>query len=230
MARTHSVEQHLSLSIADYDREIRRLVPHYDEMVREGLAVLERLVAGDARVVDLGTGTGRLAEALACALPRAHIAAIDVDPRMLEAARTRLARFGERVSLVEQSFFEPLPPCDAVVASLSLHHVHELDRKVAVHRAIHASLAPGGVLVVLDATVSADPRLSALTFARWAEAMAEHGIDEAAAHGHFRSWSKEERYFSLADELAALARAGFPHPECFWRKGPVSVYGALKPV
>ncbi|MBN8609980.1 MAG: class I SAM-dependent methyltransferase [Deltaproteobacteria bacterium] len=228
MADTHSVERHLSLSIADYDREIRRLVPHYDEMVREGLAVLEALVAPDARIVDLGTGTGRLAEALAGAMPRAHVIAVDVDPRMLEAAGTRLARFGERVTLAPQSFFEALPACDAVVASLSLHHVHELDRKVAVHRAIHDALRPGGVLVVLDATVSGDPRLSARTFTRWADAMAEHGIDTATAHGHFRSWSKEERYFSLAEELDALGRAGFAHPECFWRKGPVSVYGAIK--
>lgn len=228
MADTHSVERHLNLSIADYDREIRRLVPHYDEMVREGLSVLEALVAPDARIVDLGTGTGRLAEALAGAMPRAEVLALDVDPRMLEAARMRLARFGERVSLVAQSFHEPLPACDAVVASLSLHHVHELERKVAVHRAIHDALAPGGVLVVLDATVSADPRLSARTFTRWAEAMAEHGIDAATAHGHFRSWSKEEHYFPIVDELEALARAGFPHPECFWRKGPVSVYGAIK--
>jgi SAM-dependent methyltransferase len=227
MADTHSVERHLSLSIADYDRETRRLVPHYDEMVQEGLSVLEALVAPDARLVDLGTGTGRLAEALCVARPRAEVLAVDIDARMLEAARTRLARFGERVTLVAQSFFEPLPACDAVVASLSLHHVHELDRKVEVHRAIHGALAPGGVLVVLDATVSDDPRLSELTFTRWAAAMAEHGIDAATAHGHFHSWSNEDRYFPLADELGALARAGFARPECFWRKGPVSVYGAI---
>lgn len=228
MADTHSVEAHLSLSIADYDREIRRLVPHYDEMVREGLSVLEALVAPDARIVDLGTGTGRMAEALALALPSARVVAVDVDPKMLAAARGRLARFGERVELLEQSFFEPLPACDAVVASLSLHHVHDLDRKVDVLRAIHDALAPGGVLVVLDATVSEHPRLSARTFTRWAEAMGEHGIDAATAHGHFRSWSKEDRYFPIADELAALGRAGFDHAECFWRKGPVSVYGAIK--
>ncbi len=228
MAQPHSVERHLSLSIADYDREIRRLVPHYDEMVREGLAVLEALVAPDARVLDLGTGTGRLAEALAKALPRARVLAMDVDPRVLEAARGRLAPFGERVEVREGSFFEALPACDAVVASLSLHHVHELDRKVAVHRAIHEALAPGGVLVVLDATVSEHPRLSARTFARWTDAMGEHGIDAATARAHFESWSKEDRYFPIADELRAIERAGFDHAECFWRKEPVSVYGAIK--
>lgn len=223
-----SVERPPTPSIAHYDREIRRLVPHYDEMVAEALAVIEALVAPDARVLDLGTGTGRLAEALAEAMPRARVLAMDVDRDVLEAARARLARFGERVELLEQSYLEALPACDAVVASLSLHHVRELDRKVEVHRAIHDALVPGGVLVVLDATVSAQPRLSAHTFTRWADVMASHGIDRATAHGHFRSWSKDERYFSIADELGAIERAGFAHPECFWRKGPVSVYGAIK--
>lgn len=228
MADTHSVERHLSLSIGDYDREIRRLVAHYDEMVTEGLAVVKALVAADARIVDLGTGTGRLAEALARALPDARVTALDVDPGALDVARTRLAAFGDRVTMLQRSFAEPLPTCDAVVASLSLHHVHDLGEKTAVYRSIHEALVPGGALVVLDATVSADPRLSALTFARWAETMAGHGIDAAAAHEHFASWSKEDRYFPLAAELDALARAGFPHPECFWRRGPVSVYGAIK--
>jgi tRNA (cmo5U34)-methyltransferase len=228
MADTHSVERHLGLSIADYDAGIRRLVPHYDEMVREGLTVLEALLAPDARIVDLGTGTGRLAEALALALPQAHIVALDVDPRVLEHARTRLARFGERVEVVERSFHDALPACDAVVASLSLHHVRELERKVEVHRAIHDALVPGGVLLVLDATVSDEPQLQEHTLARWAAAMAEHGIDGTTAQEHFRRWSTEERYFALADELGALASAGFPRPECFWRKGPMSVYGAIK--
>jgi tRNA (cmo5U34)-methyltransferase len=186
------------------------------------------LAAPDAFIVDLGTGSGRMAEALAEARPQAKVLAVDLDPKVLEAARSRLARFGERVALVEQSFFHELPACDAVVASLSLHHVHELERKVEVLRRIHDALRPGGLVVVLDATVSADPRLAALTYARWASAMAAHGIDAATAQAHFEKWSKDERYLPLVDELEALARAGFPHPECFWRRGPVSVYGGLK--
>lgn len=228
MADTHSVERHLSLSIADYDREIRRLVAHYDEMVSEGLAIVQALVPPAGRIVDLGTGTGRLAEALARALPEARIVALDVDPGALEVAGTRLAGFGPRVELLQQSFAKPLPPCDAVVASLSLHHIHDLAEKTAVYRSIHEALVPGGALVVLDATVSADPRLGSLTFSRWADAMADHGIDGAAARAHFESWSKEDRYFPIRDELSALARAGYPHPECFWRRGPVSVYGGIK--
>ena len=33
---------------------------------------------------------------------------------------------------------------------------------------------------------------------------------------------------ALADELAALADAGFSAPECFWKRGPSTVFGAYR--
>jgi hypothetical protein len=80
----------------------------------------------------------------------------------------------------------------------------------------------------LDATVSADPEIAKLTFTRWASDMKTHGIDEPAARKYFEDWSREEHYFSLAEELEALARAGFARPECFWRRWPLGIYGGRR--
>jgi SAM-dependent methyltransferase len=222
---THSVEGHLGLVAVDYDREIRRLVPHYDELLAEGVELLRALVAPNARILDLGGGTGALSSSILAGLPGATVVLLDVDPKMLERARTRLAPAGARVSFVEGSFHDSLPRCDAIMASLSLHHVHDLAAKTNVYRAIHAALPAGAPFLNLDATVSADAELSKLTFRRWADVMAAQDIDEASARKHFDDWSHEDRSFPLRDELDALARAGFPHPECFWRKGPVAIYG-----
>jgi hypothetical protein len=118
---------------------------------------------------------------------------------------------------------------DAVVASLSLHHIADLERKIGVYRAIFEALPAGaGTFVCLDATVSDDPRFAELTLDRWVAGMNEHGIDEAAARRHLADWAEEERYFPLHVELGALARAGFSHPECFWRKGSLAIYGARR--
>src|SRR5689334_19055201 len=117
----HSVERHLGLKVEDYDREIRRLVPHYDELVAEGMVLLRGLVAPDARVLDLGSGTGRLAAAVLEGVPGATVVLLDVDAKMLDQARLRLASAADRVTFAHASFFDPLPRCDAVVACLSLH-------------------------------------------------------------------------------------------------------------
>jgi tRNA (cmo5U34)-methyltransferase len=224
----HSVKRHLDVDADAYDVEIRRFIPDYDDMLATGVELLAALAPPAAHVLDLGGGTGALSAAVLGGLPEARVTLLDVDRAMLGEARRRLARFGGRVELREASFLDPLPAADAVVASLALHHVHDLGAKTDLYRAIHAALAPGGVFLNLDAAITDGPRLNALTFERWAARMAEHGIAEAEAVGHFTAWAAEDRYFPLDEELAALRRAGFAEVECFWRRGGTAICCALR--
>jgi tRNA (cmo5U34)-methyltransferase len=211
----------------EYDVAIRRFIPFYDEMLATGVELLAALAPPDARVLDLGGGTGALSAAVLAGLPEARVTLIDVDPAMLAQAGDRLARFAGRVELREGSFFDPLPEADAVVASLALHHVHDLEAKTDLYRAIRSALVPGGALINLDAAITEGDRLNALTFDRWASHMGEHGIAEPEARGHFAAWAGEDRYFPLDEELAALRRAGFGEVDCVWRRGPQAVCCAL---
>ena len=82
----HSVRSHLRLEIDAYDETIRRFIPGYDE----GLNRIAREVAGirPALVLDLGTGTGALAEVMLEHESVGAVEAIDVDPEMLDRARS----------------------------------------------------------------------------------------------------------------------------------------------
>ncbi|HWH95706.1 MAG TPA: class I SAM-dependent methyltransferase [Baekduia sp.] len=230
MARgeTHSVKRHLRVDAESYDVQIRRFIPHYDEMIAIGVELLSELVPADGHVLDLGGGTGALSSAVLERLAEARVTVLDVDADMLAEARRRLARFGDRVAFHEGSFLEPLPPADAVVASLALHHVHDLETKTALYRAIGDALSPGGVLLNLDAAVTDGPRLNGLVFDRLAARMADHGIGDAEARGHFAAWAQEDRYFPLDAELGALRDAGFAEVECFWRRELSAVTCALR--
>ena len=130
----HSVEKHLAVTPAAYDVEIRRFVPHYEAMLDALVEALGDLFPEGAapRVLDVGTGTGALAGRIAARLPAATLTLLDADLDMLPLAAERLAEARGRVSLVRGSFFDPLPPCDAAVASLALHHVRTLDEKIAL--------------------------------------------------------------------------------------------------
>jgi tRNA (cmo5U34)-methyltransferase len=228
MSGTHSVKRHLDVDAEGYDVQIRRFIPGYDDMLATAVELLAALVAPEARVLDLGAGTGALSAAVLAGLPNAQVTALDVDVDMLAQARVRMAGFGDRVTFREASFLDALPEADAVVASLALHHVHDLDRKTELYRAIHAALAPGGAFLNLDAAVSADPRVNALVLDRWVAHMGEHGIAETEARGHLAAWADEDRYFPLDTELAALRRAGFAEVECFWRRGSSAICCGLR--
>ena len=218
----HRVLDHLGLAAREYDAAIRRYIPEYEQMI----ATVVGLVQGD--IIDLGTGTGALAEAILDAKPVARVKLVDIDPAMLEGARARVARFGDRAELVHASFDAELPPCDAVVASLALHHVPELDCKRALYRRVRDALRPGGCFIIADATVHEQGRERALVYATWSAWMARHGIVQAEADALFAKWAGEDRYYPLATELRLLADAGFAQPECFWKYGPMTVYGGFR--
>ena len=218
----HRVLAHLGLAAADYDREIRRYIPAYDEMIATTVA----LVGG--YIIDLGTGTGALAAAILASKPATRVRMVDIDPAMLETARARTAQFGDRAEPSLESFDEPLRACDAVVASLALHHVPERERKTALYRRIREALRPGGILAIADATVHETGSAHDRIFELWAAEMATHGIERAEANALFAKWAGEDRYYPLAAELDMLAEAGFAQPECFWKYGPMTVYGAYR--
>jgi tRNA (cmo5U34)-methyltransferase len=222
----HSVAAHLQVQIADYDRFIRTVIPGYDAMRAVQLELLARRLPAQGRVLDLGGGTGALAAAVAERFSEVEIEIWDTDPAMLAVARERCARFGDRVSLVARSFAEPLPPCDAVVACIALHHVKDLTAKGKIYAAIHRALRPGGLLANADAVMSTVPWLREATFQKWEDFIVAQGATREQARDYFVVWAKEDYYPPLTTELDLLKSAGFAEPECFWHVAPFAVFGA----
>jgi len=127
---------------ATYDR-----VAH--PMTRWGSNVLDRLpLRGDETVLDAGCGSGRVTELLAARLPDGRVVALDASPSMVDAARERLTRFGDRVAYAVADLGHSLPlgaaSVDAILSTATFHWV-------ADHDALFANLArvlrPGGRLV-----------------------------------------------------------------------------------
>ena len=112
---SHSVESHLRLDVKEYDQLIRQYVPGYENMLEMVVDTLRRLYPKKLHVLDLGTGTGALAHAIASHIDYATLEIIDVDPKMLELAKSRLEPYKNRVQVLERSFADPLPGCDAIV-------------------------------------------------------------------------------------------------------------------
>lgn len=121
------------------------------------LAEVARAVEGGPapRLLDLGCGTGALAELVLGEIPRARLSCVDLSPRMAEAARERLGGRAE-VLLCDA---ERLPFRDgsfeAAWCNDSFHHYPDPER--AAFQAWRV-LAPGGALVVGDAWQPAPAR------------------------------------------------------------------------
>lgn len=138
---------------------------------------------GLGSLLDIGTGTGRMAELLA---PRAsHITALDKNPEMLRIARARLQDLpAEKIELV-QGDFTGLPFGDACFDTVLFHQV------------LHYALEPETVLAEAARVTKPDGRLAIVDFAA-------HDREELRErHAHARLGFSEEQMLSL------LSEAGF---------------------
>ena len=127
-------------------------------MARELLESLD-VLGPERRVLDIGCGIGRIAQALAGNV--AAITGIDIAPRMIEAARRRCAGLAN-VNLIETSGRDLSPfatgAFDLVLAIDAMPYVHRAGMAlVTTHFAeVARVLRGGGDFVILNLTYRGD--------------------------------------------------------------------------
>lgn len=140
--------------VAEY---LSREIPHRQAAEE---VLLEALPARVERILDLGTGDGRMLALVRSRHPEAPAIGLDSSEPMLNRARQR---FGgdPLIELRADELDRPLAvqgPFDAVVSGLAIHHLED-ERKRELFGEIHALLTPGGIFANLDLVSSASPRL-----------------------------------------------------------------------
>jgi tRNA (cmo5U34)-methyltransferase len=228
MGHNHSVETHIGTPATEYDRAIRTFIPGYEQMLSTIGWWLSRIIPPDGRVVDLGGGTGALTEAVLKQMPEVRVEVWDIDPKMLAVAQDRLRAYAPRVVLREKSFTDKLDACDAVIATISLHHIPTLDAKLSVYANIFAALSQGGMFLNGDCTLDFTEPTHSTMVQYWLDFMGTHGISETEGRKHLATWAAEDTYQHTFDELTILKQAGFMRPEVYWREGPFAVFGGIK--
>ena len=123
-------------------------------------ALLEFIAPSTRRILDLGTGDGRLLALVRQGHPDTDAVGVDFSPAMLAAVRKRFVG-DSRVTIVEHNMDSSLPSLgkfDAVISSFAIHHlIHE--RKRALYSEIFGLLNPGGVFCNLEHVASPTQRL-----------------------------------------------------------------------
>ncbi|HXX44590.1 MAG TPA: class I SAM-dependent methyltransferase [Candidatus Acidoferrales bacterium] len=186
-------------------------IPHRGE---GEAALLELIPAGAPRILDLGTGAGRLVTIVKQVRPAARFVALDFSPTMIDAARAALES-GPDVTIVEHDFDQTLPPMgtfDAVISSFAIHHlIHE--RKRALYAESFQILAPGGMFCNLEHVASPTPRVHE----KFLQAI---------------GWPDEDpsnKLLDLETQLRWLREIGFVDVDCYWKWRELALFAGVKP-
>ena len=215
---------HLGIKPGDYDRAIATLIPHYQALIGAAAAVVDVVARTAPAVVDLGTGSGALAQSILKVRPKARLIGVDADGSMLAAAQHRLRG---KIQIIKEDFERfDIPACDVVSASFALHHVPTGRRKAALYRHCFAALRHGGMLVSADCFLAASAKIQDHNREAWLEHL-QRSYPRKTAENFLKTWAKEDVYFTLDREIELLKEAGFA-VEVPWRKDSFAVLVGLK--
>ena len=183
----------------------------------EGTAVfVELLPERVERVLDLGTGDGRLLDLVLTARPGSTGVGLDLNEEMLTRAGERFAG-DARVEIGAHDLDDPLPGdgrFDVIVSSFAIHHVDD-DRKRALYAECAARLTPGGAFLNLEHVASPTEELHEAF-------LAELGIDPADD-------DPSNLLAPVEDQLGWLRDAGLVDVECFWKWRELALLAGSKP-
>jgi tRNA (cmo5U34)-methyltransferase len=176
-------------------------IPHRTE---GEAALLDCLPANVTRILDLGSGDGRLLRLVKILHPQAQAVALDFSAVMVESLRRNFAS-DRTVNVIEHNLEAPLPELgrfDAVISAFAIHHLaHE--RKRALYAEVYGRLKSGGVFCNLEHVASLTARLHERFLDRLGIALL--GEDPS------------NKLLDVETQLRWLREIGFQDVDCFWK-------------
>ncbi|MDO8608390.1 MAG: methyltransferase domain-containing protein [Phaeospirillum sp.] len=223
-----SIQTAFDAAARSYDGQRRRLIPCFDDFYASAVELVAELAPPDARILDLGAGTGLLSALVAKALPGADFTLSDLSEGMLAQARDRFAGSGvtaafrvmDHLALCDEAAF------DVVMSALSIHHLED-DGKRALYAACSRALKPGGLLVNADQVAGDTPEMEDRYWRHWFETVKASGLEDSEIAAAIQRQTLDRRT-PLDPQLDWLRRAGLTEVECRYKNVSFAVMCGVK--
>lgn len=179
-------------------------------------ALLDLIPTHCRRVLDLGTGDGRLLALVLLNNLGAKGVALDFSEPMLEQAKLRF-KDNPKVTIIQHDFSQPLPRLgmfDAVVSSLAIHHLED-QRKKQLYTEIFPILNPEGVFCNLEHVSSPTAGL--------------HSRFIAAIGQTPETEDPSNKLLDVKTQLGWLREIGYVDVDCSWKWLEIALLSGFKP-
>ncbi|WP_237087902.1 class I SAM-dependent methyltransferase [Paenibacillus crassostreae] len=210
-----------------YDQQRRQLIPCFDDFYGTAM-MLVNLEKKAPKVLDLGAGTGLFASYVRQQYPEAELTLIDLSEEMINQARIRFGDDSKVEYIVADyttySFGEKR--YDAVISSLSIHHLSHQAKKILFH-SVYKLLLDTGIFVNADQAAGSSSYFDNRYKQQWEEAILRNGLPTQVVESAIER-RKLDINATVADQLLWLREAGFVETDCIYKNNEFAVFFSQK--
>lgn len=203
------------INVKEYDSEIKSVIPYYEEFHKQTISVIKNMRFMEINWLDLGCGTGTLANKAKDVFPKVHFVMADPSEKMLERARinnkTLKAKYlncGSETIEFNNQF--------NVVTTIQVHHYLQMDVRKKATKNIYQALCLGGIYITFENVVPESKEITSFELQRWGMYQQEHGKSVNEVENHLSRCGVNYFPLSINEHIKLLKSIGFTLVHVFW--------------
>jgi FkbM family methyltransferase len=160
--------------------------PERDHWQKPHEVIMALKLTPNAKIADIGAGTGYFAARLAHMTPNARVYAVDLEPDMVKYLGERAKREGLKNLVPVQAKADSAALPEKVDRILLVDTYHHIGNRITYFKQLRESINPGGQVAVIDFTVESPigpPQSERIPASKVAEEMTLAGYAQVAQHG-----------------------------------------------
>jgi len=226
----------------DYDLYQSAVVPGYQEMLDLAAEACRRYLPQNARIIDLGCGTGNASMAMLQKMPAARVYLIDGSERMVQVAAKKISRAYPKAilgcktaNLADGDWDEGIvgkgqagEGYNAIVSTLVLEHL-PFDRYQEAIAKCYRRLKPGGWLIAAEGYSQAGSDMQEWFFEEMEERRKTVDPQLSDFVTRLRSEKETHYYASKAEKEEWWRQAGFVQVNVLWQYLCIALMAGRKP-
>lgn len=197
----------------EYDKKIKQTLPYCEEFYRQIADVIKCLYTGKVSWLDVGCGTGKMAE-LGSELED-RLVLCDNSSDMLDIAKKRIISSNVEFVLKPAQELEYKNEFDVVTAVQVFHYLTADERRKAIGKCFDA-LRPNGIFITFENFAPDTEFGTELSLKRWMKHQEENGRAKTEINAHISRYGKDYFPITINEHKKLLRECGFKAVELLW--------------
>lgn len=202
-------------STEEYDEQIKRTLPFYEEMYRQIIDIVKMLDMPSLYWLDVGCGTGKMARTAWEHFDIQKMVCMDVEQDMLE--RAKIFCKGKNVEFL-QCDVKSLPYQEDfnVITAVQVFHYLKGKERIDALKKCYNALKEDGVYISFENFAPDSEAGKKMYLERWKQFQIANGKSEEEATRHIGRYGKEYFPIGISEQIRHLKACGFQMVEIFW--------------